>query len=130
MEGGKEDMKPISEMTTEEKNQEACGYLGICWHEVDDEFSLFCNKCRKSIWKNPNPDFTDPVRLLREIEKREDFGEFLYMGLSNLKADINNGIAKVVTGLLTSFVKSYITNTEGALLDAFLEWERQLSRNP
>jgi len=59
-------MKPINEMTTEEKNREVAAWLGRCWHEYDSEIEddgvarSFCTKCNadSSCSNFENPDFT------------------------------------------------------------------------
>lgn len=61
-------------------NRLVCEWLGICWHEPKlrrgyPNFTGLCKKCGNSYV--PNPDFAaDPVALLREMMKREDWTRF------------------------------------------------------
>jgi len=99
-----EDYKWAIEPTIPQMNEEVARRLGIPFYTwatkgVDGE-----------IYNHSNPDFsTDAgaVQLLREMMNQKDWSEFylsIWEGTEN-------------------FLRDYIT-TPGALLDAYLEWER------
>jgi hypothetical protein len=79
------------EMTTTEKNKEACRLLGICWHEFhpyceNGEHTSYCIKClEEETEQDQNPNFTTPsgrVQLLGIMEKHEKgklfFAQLMY----------------------------------------------------
>jgi len=124
-----EETKPISKMTTEEKNREVAEWLGIKTEPYEilewiigydnyghPEYSLIDpedgTKSTTRYMKRSIPDFTadeGKVQLLREMMKREDF--WLFMAAS----DMDN---------INYFVE-VITDTTGKLLDTVLEWKRR-----
>jgi hypothetical protein len=122
-------MKPITEMTPDEKNRELCQMLGIHWHEWDNNpmHSIFtmCKICRKYPHEfhtgyTTNPNFLDDagaVRLLREVEKQEwgklFFATLMYSG-TNVEAIDDDGY----------IAREYIT-TPGLLADKVIEWGRK-----
>lgn len=88
-------------------NKKLCQHLGICWHEYPLTGRCACIKCGYS-GSDVNPDFTrDPLALLREMMKREDW----------------NAFKTAVVHSLDDFL-SLITDTSGALAKAAAEWFR------
>jgi len=120
-------MKPIHEMTVEEKCREVAEWLGLGWH---DEGCIYCGKNENDSIHiqygndidNPikhyfepieNIDFTeDPgkIQLLREMEKGE-YGKFM--------DEMDNRY------VISTFFDIYLDDTTGKLLDAVLEWKRR-----
>ena len=107
-------MKPITELTPEEKNRELCALLSIHWHDViethgfgyDGYTQCICGK-RDCYDKNPNfLDDAGAVRLLRELEKQE----WYYLFLLDFCDDLS------YIGILNRLT------TPGLLADKVIEW--------
>jgi len=98
-------MKPIPEMTTEEKNREVAEWLGMPFHKAIR--ANFTNDAGKE-------------QLLRVMEKRDDWNDFKKLISCYVPMDIRN---RMVDG--SGMKWEYITDTTGKLLDAVLEWKRR-----
>lgn len=119
-------------MTNTERDKAICVALGIEWHEsAEDSEKVFIHvicscgrhfKCQDTLERHidvSNPDFsTDSgkVMLLREMEKLNDYTEFLYYAQA-----YQLGGAKY-------FIKNYITDETGKLADAVYDWLVQTGR--
>jgi hypothetical protein len=115
----------IAIMTTTDKNCRVCEALGICWHEWEwDENHYFCPKCGDLLINNPiptNPDFAaDPLRLLAELRKREDWWIFAQWCKSIHAVRINAFPDRRTETVFA--VETELLLTPGALLDAVWEW--------
>jgi len=93
-----------------DKNRFVAEKLGLCWHEYDPDYDVYCKKCRVSIGDG-NPDFsTDAgaVELLRLMMERPSWWEFISEAWGT-RRDTFEDCFKIIT-------------TPGALLDAAAEW--------
>lgn len=57
-------------------NQRFATLAGICWHEYDPDYDVYCRKCRVTVGDG-NPDFSDPIAVIRVMMSREDWDLFL-----------------------------------------------------
>jgi len=103
-----------------EKNRELAELLGLCWHEritsrlcncgfIPTGFEIIENHISYN-----NPDYTSDagkVQLLREMEKREDWLNFLN------KVGLGGGYRRRL-----SIYIEYILDTSGKLRDAAIEF--------
>jgi len=76
---------------TNDECRELAERLGICWHTVEKKRNhehlppdviYYCELCEthlpeRELMKHTNPNFLDPVVVLREMRKREDWPEFV-----------------------------------------------------
>jgi len=113
--------------------------LGGCWHERISSRLCSCGfvptgfEIIESHISYNNPDFTSDVgkvQLLREMEKREDWSEFLHSILEDHTNDGNDatGIYFNVPDswiMLHLFSINLILDTTGKLQDAAWEWLRK-----
>jgi hypothetical protein len=103
-------------------NQCFAELAGICWHEISF-VSLSCSKCNLTLsptenWRG-NPDFSDPVEVLRAME-----------GLGLLEKFLSSLVHLWVTettlmsndSMLLWFQRKYILDTTGLLRDKAIEW--------
>lgn len=116
-------------MTNDQKNKEMCQLLGIPWHapRPNPQGKIGENRCmcgkmyittkelrfHVSQREDENPNFIiDPVSLLKELKKREDWEAFIYFkhdGYDPLKYCFED----------------YLLDQTGKLLDLALEWMRK-----
>ena len=54
-------------------NRRFAELAGICWHEQRDPYVASCEKCGKI---EENPDFSNPIEVLKVMRKREDWFAF------------------------------------------------------
>ena len=67
---------------TEQECKELAEMLGICWHEKDllvslAPFRFRCKHCQEIVgWQDARPNFLDPVYVLEQAVKMEDWMQF------------------------------------------------------
>lgn len=126
--------KRAKEMTDAEKDREIAEWMGICWHETiewkrekdpmkmvhvhgcDDTLIYTCSCGKKSSFDvcPDNPNFTaDPLRLLAEMRKREDWNDLIFDLVDNFPGE-EEGFS------ITHFTD--ILLIPGALRDVVWEW--------
>lgn len=97
-----------------DKNRFVAEKLGLCWHEYDPDYDVYCKKCRVSIGDG-NPDFsTDAgaVELLRLVQKRD-----YYLELINSIGQMYN-----FPDCKEFLIEDRYITTKGALLNAVAEY--------
>ena len=99
-----------------EECKELAERLGLCWHEEDDFIDSYCKKCKEI--RKANPNFRDPVVVLREAVKMEDWQGF-HRHITNLIAP---GWAIPIDYLLDDNGEP---ERKGKLAKALLEWMRK-----
>lgn len=116
----------IHQNTKDQINKGLAKKFKICWHDVfggykdgEVDYSLpKCDKCGKTLltafsW---NPDFfTDPVRLLREMEKESNWDKFR----------ANHPIIFMSNGIVDThhYINiNYMTDLDGKLAVTCWEW--------
>lgn len=131
------------EMTIEEKNRAVCEMLGICWHEPEDWSHTYqehcrtpegyediertqtgkrCKFCKKDMRELlPNPNYIlDPVSLLREMMKREDWIEFID------NAGVGLWSNRTYNGIMSEHINiEFLLDDTGKLLCAAGEWMKE-----
>ena len=55
-------------------NRRFAELAGICWHEQRDPYVASCEKCGKI---EENPDFSNPIEVLKVMKSRSDWFDFV-----------------------------------------------------
>ena len=101
-------------------NKELCELLGIQWHKAEwrvERRMWMCSACGTwdqgiSACVKQNPDFiSNPVALLREMRKREDWEEFMILNMDKMGEWIYNTITDYMaddTGKLAIAARDFL----------------------
>jgi hypothetical protein len=134
VEGWEENMKPLSEMSHEEKCREFAELNGIHWHKWEEnkntEFDLFqyycagCDDYTNDTEFRENPSFSHAAELLEVMQKRKDWYISDWREAKGFIFKIGEPI--LVDGNVKVFVVElpFVMNNK-LLLDACLEWSRE-----
>jgi hypothetical protein len=118
-------MKPLTDMSLLEKSREFAERCGIKWHELSGEFVKIYGYddpvevcwCGRSYCSSNNPDFSDPVLVLREMKRILPDGDYLSFLDSCIPPWTNSRMAVTV-----HWVDYFIE--DGLLLTKAVEWMR------
>lgn len=94
-----------------DKNRFVAEKLGLCWHEFNPDYDVYCKKCRRSVGMG-NPDFSSDagaVELLRLMMKRDDWSVFTSWHTINKHITTDH------------WIWNELITTPGALLDSAAE---------